>query len=774
MAMHVSIEGYDSLEQIGVGGMAAVYKARKVSIDKVVAIKVLFPYLAGDTSFIERFQREAKAAARIQHENIVNVIDFGDSDGSYFIVMEYYEGQTLEDILKTQRALPVDIAVLVLLEVCYGLDSAHSQSIVHRDIKPGNIIYTNQGGIKIADFGLAKKSDSATLITQHGKVIGTPAYMSPEQAAGRNVGHQSDIFSLGVVAYDLFCQQKPFEGASYSEVLEKIQTHQPLAIGHFNPLVQPDFDRIVSRMLEKNVADRYQSITEVIADIEKSMEKFRITRDRRRLSSFIKDPEAYEKVFKEKTVARCLSQGAFFMQQGRSHLDEAILEFKRILFVDPSNDRAKKNLDKIMSDRGKDRTQAIDAVHPRAVAEKENGKAAKTRKGKKQHGSNRVVAASVRRRRGRVARRFVGGITALAAIVAAGYFGFTKGLPDLGFLKMEGNTPPVLSVPKRLSVNAGERIEFSLQSVDADGDSVGFYGDELPQGATLSPLGDFVWDVKYGQTGSHKIVFYADDGSSTSSSETIVDVQQASLVIDFKRIGTVRLEAGQTLKRKLQASSSSGESVDFSLVQGPKGMRISKGALVWKTGPEQSGAFKAIVKASDGYTSETQTVAVRVQSPSRDVAQKATTGRIEWTLPETANIYVDGSLREKESRGLSVDLPSGKHTLKAELMDGMTGWLETVDLKSGETVRLEAAEIAYGKLSVYFLGGVGELRIDGEPFKEQPPFTAVSIPAGLHVISCRMANDSEAPEFEITIKEDQETVIEYESGQDPIITNAQP
>ena len=152
MAIHVTIDGYDSLEQIGVGGMAAVYKARKTSIDKVVAIKVLFPYLASDESFIERFQREARAAARIQHENIVNVIDFGESEGAYYIVMEYYDGLTLEDILKERRELPLDIAIQVLLEVCYGLDSAHSHDTVHRDIKPGNIIFTSQGGIKILGY----------------------------------------------------------------------------------------------------------------------------------------------------------------------------------------------------------------------------------------------------------------------------------------------------------------------------------------------------------------------------------------------------------------------------------------------------------------------------------------------------------------------------------------------------------------------------------------------------------------------------------------------
>ena len=169
MAFSIKIEGYDSFEQIALGGMAAVYKARKVSVDKIVAIKVLFPYLANDESFIERFQREAKSAAKVQHENIVNVIDFGESGGCYYIVMEYYEGLTVAELIEQRSRVPLDIAVNILLDVCLGLEAAHDKGIIHRDIKPGNVIFTHQGGVKIADFGLAKKSDTMTVVTQPGK-----------------------------------------------------------------------------------------------------------------------------------------------------------------------------------------------------------------------------------------------------------------------------------------------------------------------------------------------------------------------------------------------------------------------------------------------------------------------------------------------------------------------------------------------------------------------------------------------------------------------------
>ncbi|HEX6790052.1 MAG TPA: protein kinase [Candidatus Krumholzibacteria bacterium] len=302
MAIQIAIDGYDSLEQIGLGGMAAVYRARKLSIDKTVAIKVLFPYLATDESFIERFQREAKAAASIQHENIVNVIDYGESDGAFYMVMEYYDGRTIEQLVRERPGLPTGIALLILLEVAFGLEAAHARDIVHRDIKPANIIFTNQGGVKIADFGLARKSDSMTMITQHGKVLGTPAYMSPEQSAGRPVGPASDIFSFGVVAYELLARRKPFDGRTYSEVLDQIQTYDPPPVTLANPLIAPEFARIIARALAKDENERYPDAAALITDLEAAMDANQVSRERRRLAAYAKDPDAYEAAFSEKTV----------------------------------------------------------------------------------------------------------------------------------------------------------------------------------------------------------------------------------------------------------------------------------------------------------------------------------------------------------------------------------------------------------------------------------------------------------------------------------------
>jgi hypothetical protein len=679
--------------------------------------------------------------------------------------MEYYDGRTLEDILKSRNELTLDIAVQILLEVCYGLESAHGQNTVHRDIKPGNIIFTNQGGIKIADFGLAKKSDATSMITQEGKVIGTPAYMSPEQAAGKDVGPQSDIFSLGVVAYEVLGNQKPFEGKSYSEVLEKIQTFEPLSVSEINPLVQPDFEIIVSKMLDKDLEKRYQTVREAITDIEKAMERFRMTRDRRRLVSYINDPEAYESSFKEKQINRCLSQGAFYMKKGESHLDEAILEFKRILYLDPENERARKNLDRIMSERGKDNTVAVEASTPPAAKQNPGD----DKKKKTKHKSVTVVAASGnsgRRRRGKVIGASIS-LLAAGLVLVAGWFAYQRGYLSLELLNRSENTAPVLSAPKHMTVTSGERIAFTLQAVDADGDTVRFYSDDLPRGAKLSETGEFTWKVDYNQRGKFDVTFYADDGTSASLSETVIEVKAAELALNFRKIGTVHVDAGNPFSQRLRAKSTSGKAVRYSLEKAPDGMRVAKDNLLWNPEAELSGTFKVVVEASDGYVTEKQTIALVVRSVAEQDAELA---QVDWKLPRPANVFVDGSLTESETKRFTSDLPKGRHTLRAELMDGTTGWIESLELKPGDTVKLQASELEFGTLSVYFLGGVGEFRVNGKLFKQQPPFSGVKIPVGQHRVSCRMANETGSREFTISVEKDRETVVEYEIGGEPVVT----
>ncbi len=645
MAIRVQIDGYDSLEQIGVGGMAAVYKARKISIDKTVAVKVLFPYLATDPTFKDRFQREAKAAASIQHDNIVNVIDFGESEGSFFIVMEYYQGRTLEDLMKERAGIPFEVAAQIVLEVAYGLEAAHHLDIVHRDIKPANIIFTNQGGIKVADFGLAKKSDSMTMITQQGKVIGTPAYMSPEQAAGRPVGTSSDIFSLGVVAYELFGRRKPFEGKSYSDVLEKIQTFAPTAVTNVNPIVEPEFAAIVARMLAKNDRDRYQNATALISELEAAMEKAKISRDRRRLGSYIKSPDAYDAAILEKTVTHCLSRGTFFLQKGQHHLDDAALEFRRILFLDPNNERARKNLDRIKSQQGGvHRTVTIDAAQSPSHSQP-------TR-------TSRVIPVRAGRpaRRAHSRRRLVVGIG--GAVVTVGV---------------------------ALGAWFGSRV-FDARPTRNEVTSPASLSDGLPI-----------------------VARDADRGAMPTRNDSVV----------------VRGVADNAV-----ASNGSPE---------PKRAPATQGGA---TPPSSSRSDEKAKGTRKDAPPSTTTVATRDANESTGTAGK------KPEEPRTTG--------EKGTK----PAPSESGTAKG-------GGGEGAAQPAGESQA--AAKPADGTLSVFFLGGVGEFFVNGKRFVQQPPFEKVTLPAGSYRMACRMSGDAAPKEIVVTIRPNQETIIEYELGRDPVI-----
>lgn len=761
MAIDLKIEGYDSFEQIAVGGMAAVYKARKISIDKTVAIKVLFPYLASDESFIDRFQREAKSAAQVQHENIVNILDFGESNGSYFIVMEFYEGFTLADLLKEQSRIPLDVAVTIIHEVCLGLEAAHAQGIIHRDIKPANVIYTDRGTIKIADFGLAKKSDGMTVVTQAGKVLGTPAYMSPEQAAGEAVGPQSDIFSLGVVGFEMLCLKRPFEGNSYSEVIEKIQTHEVPNLAFENPLVQPDFQRIIERMLEKDTAKRYTDVADVIADLEHAMEVVDIRRDRRRLHLYFMDPVSYQQHFNEKTISKCLSQGTYFMQKGKTHISEAIQEFRRILYIDPTNERARKHLAKLMAEHPDgNATVELDATKARATP---------SPTGRRSKPSRGTVHLSARAPRFRKSRGWPGALlpVALIAVAAGAWWGWQA-------FAGGGNKAPTVSSPPRQTVTEGETLEFDVGMSDPDGDAVEVASGNLPDGAELSPAGHFKWVIGYDQAGSHALDFVASDGRKSGRARTVVQVAEKPVTLSFERPPKRKAVVGDRLSVKLQAASEIGNPVGFAINGGPAGMTVEGDRITWTPDRNQTGTYEVPIHGSDGVVEATQTLVVEVspgpQPNRRPPAQQERTGRLEWVLPKLANIYVDGKLRVREDTFLSIDLPAGRHTIRAELLDGMTVFEESVDVKGDERITLDPPRIAYGRISVYFLGGVGEFYVNGKKFDAQPPFTGVVMPVGSYKVSCEMFRDADSRSFEIAVVEGQNTIIEYEIGHEPSVS----
>src|SRR6058998_527298 len=226
--------------RLGLGGMSTVHLAVDLRLQRNVAVKLLAEHLADDPTFVSRFQREALSAARLVHPNIVQVFDSGldPETDQHFIVMEYVDGPSMAEVLRDRGIIGVDETVNIVAQACQGLDYAHRQGVVHRDVKPGNLLQSPDGAIKLADFGIAKAAEQSD-ITKVGSVLGTAAYLSPEQARGEPAGPASDLYALGVVSYQLMAGRLPYEATSLTELAFKQQREVPPPIDQVNSDVPP-------------------------------------------------------------------------------------------------------------------------------------------------------------------------------------------------------------------------------------------------------------------------------------------------------------------------------------------------------------------------------------------------------------------------------------------------------------------------------------------------------------------------------------------------------
>ena len=279
---------YKIIKLVGTGGMGSVYLAEHEILRKKVAIKILHYEQSKRKDTVERFKREAIAASNIGQDNIVDVTDFGyTEEGNAYFVMEYVEGRSLADVMKEQRVLPLEFAVSVAAQIAVALYSAHGKGIIHRDLKPENILLTNKDGIypfvKIVDFGIskilqddAKPDERLRTLTKSGAIFGTPEYMSPEQAAGESVEPASDIYSLGVIMYEMLTGRLPFFDDNYMKILHKHQYEFPDLPSNVNPDIQPDVHALIMKCLEKKPFNRYGTMMLLLNDLKNIYIKYKL------------------------------------------------------------------------------------------------------------------------------------------------------------------------------------------------------------------------------------------------------------------------------------------------------------------------------------------------------------------------------------------------------------------------------------------------------------------------------------------------------------------
>jgi len=276
---------YEILSEIGKGGMATVYKANQVSLDRIVAIKEISPAIASSPELVERFKREARASASLVHENIIQVYNFGEpKKGALFIVLEYLDGEDLKTALKRSNPVPARIAAIIARDVARGLAYAHSKGFIHRDVKPGNVMISAGGEVKLMDFGIVREIDSD--LTRTGAFLGTPSYMSPEQFLGDTITPSSDVFSLGVLLYEMLSGVKPFAADNESSLSKKVRTEKEEKIKNLNSSVPRKLQKIVHNSLKKEPDKRTGSAEELVVALESFLKSRSRDKERRELAGW--------------------------------------------------------------------------------------------------------------------------------------------------------------------------------------------------------------------------------------------------------------------------------------------------------------------------------------------------------------------------------------------------------------------------------------------------------------------------------------------------------
>ena len=345
------LDKYELLERVGQGGMAVVYRGIDRQLKRVVAIKVLHKHLADYQEARDRFEREAQAVAKLRHENILEIFDYSGSDGieaagSSYIVTEFIDGQTLRQRI-TDRAIGYpEIGAMVVLQVCRALAHAHAHGILHRDVKPENIMIRTDGVVKLMDFGISHMVDLERL-TVTGQLLGSPAYMAPEHVEGRPLDYRTDVFAAGIVLYQLTVGKLPFEGKNPHEVLKRIAECRFVDPRQANPRIGNRLGRIILRAMAAQPADRFAAVGEMVIALEGYLEETGIAPDKvpSELGRYFQAPAAYEHALKQRMVDHLTRRGQD--QLAADDRAAALDVFDRVLTIDPNNPRVLEILDAI-------------------------------------------------------------------------------------------------------------------------------------------------------------------------------------------------------------------------------------------------------------------------------------------------------------------------------------------------------------------------------------------------------------------------------------------
>ncbi len=757
-----SFRGYEVKEKIGAGGMSTLYKGVQTALGRTVAIKLLHPGLADDASFIARFEREARAASALGHPNIVSVIDFGSEDDVYYIVMEYVPGTDLRVVLDKTPKLPPEIVLALLEEVAYGLDAAHERGIIHRDIKPGNVLLSTAGQVKVADFGLARQAsdiERISALTVPGSVLGTPAYMSPEQAAGKDIDHRTDIYALGVMAYELFTGEKPFQGGTYSEIRDQIINHDPPRISK-RAAVTEEIEALVGRMMAKDPDKRFLQARNLVRAIEDCMETLDpsgglIKHRRRYLARFAQDPAGFSDELRRSSVSAHLDRGLYFQQMGLSKIDDAVREFRYVLFLDPENSKARDALDELHKKADESGVRfPSDPGPPRSRSEQSAGETTRARVRLESGERTRVLpdeaapAAADERTRvdsgakprasaGRAGGPKPEGASAIGRLVRPAAIG--AGVLALAFVAWRlfagggGAAPSPAGALLVESDPSGAAV-----SVRGPGDAA-FRETGLVTNCTVERLAAGEWDVRVALAGHEPEVRRV--GVRDRPERVAVKLSavpgSSGTPPPPPPVPPAPAQAGRI------AFSSTPDGAKIS-VRGPgeSGFRDLPGVTPFTSDTLAAGSWE--VRADrEGYVRQTSRVdvgpgttaavalALVVDEPTGD-------GFVKVTAVPFADIYVDGKLVQAQGKKVVAAVPAtpGKrHVVELRHPSFGTHKFDRVAVTSGDTTDLGRYDFKVGALRVFCKPSVpADVYIDGKKQDRQTPFFSDRVGAVKHKV----------------------------------------